>query len=134
MTRENETPAGSELKEPVRRRSNFELFSEHAHIWAEKQRAEGKGGWLVGGGFVALLKDNGGDLRILQTIDEAFIESLMKQMAAIAIKEAVVQPAILVMEERQRCFQAMSGWLEIHEVDHLTGPALDHAIREVLGA
>ena len=115
-------------------RSNLEIFSEHAHVWAEKQRAQGKGGWLIGAGFVALLKDNGGDLRILQTLDEEWIENLLKQMSAIAIKEGAIRPAMLVMEERQRCFAAMSSWLEMNEVDHLTGPELDHALREALGA
>lgn len=45
-------------------KKSLERSLEHAFEWAFKQRAEGKGGWLVGHGFVALLKDGGGALKI----------------------------------------------------------------------
>ena len=37
-----------------------------------------------------------------------------------------------VDDERERCRAAITNWIELHDVDHLTGPELDSLIRRAL--
>ena len=68
MTKQNAPQAGSESSAVVRPMP--EVQRRAINEWAAARRAEGKGGWLLGGGFVTILSDNGAKLKTFRIAEE----------------------------------------------------------------
>jgi hypothetical protein len=50
----------------------------------------------------------------------------------VALKNNAAELLNAMSDEAERCRAAITNWIELHEVDHLTGPELDAAIRRAL--